>query len=78
MHATFKLVLFFVRKTVELLKFKLAVIETDKFLDSEIERAFLDVEIGSETDIDEIFSVLARHRPKLLEKLKSRYLLNRP
>ncbi len=53
------------------LEFKLMVI-SDNFSDQEVEEAFLDTVIETETDIIEVLGILSRERPELYEKIKSR------
>jgi len=61
---------------ISICKFKLAVIATHefRFSDAEIEKMFLDVEIGNERDIADVVGILAKHRPKLLAKLIAKYI----
>lgn len=54
-------------------KAKLIIIDTDNFSDEEALQAFLDLEITSTADIDDITKVIVKHRPAIVETL-AKYL----
>lgn len=50
-------------------RLKLAILSSE-FLDAEVERLFLDCEVESLEDIEEVTGALARHRPSVVKKLE--------
>lgn len=58
---------------MDLLPFKLAVVETEKFSDADVEKLFLALEIDVESDIDEAVDALEKYRPALYAKMIERF-----
>jgi hypothetical protein len=61
--------------TEELLKFKLAC-KSVEFTDEQIDRLFLNFEIGSKEEIEELLRILIQYRPKIHEKYENQLKQN--
>lgn len=57
--------------TEKILKFKLAC-KSPEFSEEDIEKLFLNYELSSEQELEEILKTLSQHRPKIYKKYEEK------
>jgi len=51
-------------------RFQLLAISTDDVSDEQVKSAFLNLEVGSEAELQEALSILKKYRPEVYQKLQ--------